>query len=455
MRIRNVFFHGSKFNFHSLSTSRDVPQELRRLIHIDFKKLIEEVELFRENAQRRRIVVDFDRILRLYKEKCELEQHLNSLRYEKHNLSNRLPMNPEFLSRSKELKNTIVQLETQYAEVETSLMDEALYIPNLTYPRTPIGDESCSTILETIGSCPKFTFTPKDHMDLAKLHDWIDFEKAASVTGSQFYYLRNQAAQMELALAHYTMQRAIADGFTPVIVPDLVRSSVLNACGYRPRGDATQTYALTSPHSELCLVGTAEIPLAGMYMDCLLSKANLPMYMVAFSHCFRAEAGARGKESKGLFRVHQFSKVELFAITTKDQSDEAFQKIINMQKKIVTDLELHVRFLEMPTEELGLSAYRKIDIQAWMPGRGIFGEISSASHCTDFQSRRLNIRYKNEFGENHFVHTLNGTACAIPRTIISIMEQHQQADGSIRLPRVLQSLVDNDPRRVYSGSDSS
>jgi seryl-tRNA synthetase len=376
------------------------------------------------------------------------------LRYEKHSLSDRLPMNPEILSRSKELKNTITQVETHYAEVEASLLEEALYIPNLTYPGTPIGDESCSNILETIGSCPRFTFTPKDHMDLAKLHDWIDFEKAASVTGSQFYYLRKQAAQMELALAHYAMQKAMADGFTPVIVPDLVRSSVLNACGYRPRGDATQIYALAPPHSELCLVGTAEIPLAGMYMDGLLPKTSLPMYMVAFSHCFRAEAGARGKESKGLFRVHQFSKVELFAITTKDQSDEAFQKIINMQKKIVIDLELHARLLEMPTEELGLSAYRKIDIEAWMPGKGIFGEISSASHCTDFQSRRLNIRYKNEFGENQFVHTLNGTACAIPRTIISIMEQHQQADGSIRLPGMLQSLIGNDRLIGFPRSDS-
>jgi seryl-tRNA synthetase len=407
-RYGGLLYIRSSFRYWNKPTHRSCfSDDIKRRIHVDFKKIIQDIERLKENARKRGAQVDLDNILQLYNKKCELECRLNELRCEKNKLSKISLPTAETLYRGKQLKEAIALIEADYAQTEATLIEEILYCPNETHPETPVGDASSSRLIETIHSCPTYTFIPKDHLELAKMHDLIDFERAAQVTGSQFYYLRNEAAQMELALIHHAMNMAIKEGLIPVMVPDMIRLSVMDACGYRSRGDATQIYSLASPHAGFCLAGTAEIPLAGMYMNDIIPRDKLPLYMTAFSHCFRAEAGGRGKETKGLYRVHQFSKVELFAITTEDQSDKAFQKIINTQKSIVTSLELYARLVEMSTEELGLSAYRKIDIEAWMPGRGIFGEISSASHCTDFQSRRLNIRYKNENGESQYVHTLN------------------------------------------------
>lgn len=300
----------------------------------------------------------------------------------------------------------------------------------------------------------------KNHVDVLESLDLIDFDSASVVSGSKFYYLRGAAAMLELALVNWALQCAMAKGFTPITTPDLVRESVLEKCGFQPRADNTQTYSVTD--SDLCLTGTAEVPLGGIYMDKVVEEAVLPIKMAAFGHCFRTEAGAAGAAGKGLYRVHQFSKVEMFVICTPEESDALHEELIGIEEEMFTALGLHYKILDMPSGDLGAPAYRKFDVEAWMPGLQRYGEISSASNCTDYQARRLNIRYRvaakpdaargddteapkkkkaKKGSPTAFCHTLNATACAVPRMIVAIMENFQQADGSVVVPEVLRPYL--------------
>lgn len=270
--------------------------------------------------------------------------------------------------------------------------------------------------------------------------DVIDFERAAEVSGNSFYYLKGAAALMELALVQYAMQFCLGKGFQPVMAPDIVRTYVAAACGYRPRGEASQVYHIKD--TDKCLVGTAEIPLAGMYLDKILTAKQLPLNLVAFGHAFRHEVGNRGQETRGLYRVHQFSKVEMFSFTIPEESEVALEKMLAHQVEFFTSLGLHFRVLNMPGHDLGASATKKYDIEAWMPSRGDYGEVSSTSNCLDYQSRRLNIRHRLLPTEpTTFVHTVNGTACAIPRVILTLLEVNQQEDGTVLIPPVLQPFM--------------
>jgi len=266
------------------------------------------------------------------------------------------------------------------------------------------------------------------------------------VSGQKFLYFKNGAALLELALVQWAVHEAVKRGFQPFIPPDLVRAPVVAGCGFAPRDDeATQIYEVSD--SDLCLAGTAEIPMAGMFMNgTLIASKELPKRLVAFSHAFRTEAGSSGSENRGIYRLHQFSKVELFALTRSDldESNKMLEEIRSLEEDLFTQLGLCFRVLDMPTEELGAPAYRKFDMEAWMPGLEKWGEISSCSSCTDFQARRLNIRHKEEYnqkGNLQFAHTLNGTACAVPRMIISILETFQNEDGSVNIPEVLQPYM--------------
>lgn len=249
---------------------------------------------------------------------------------------------------------------------------------------------------------------------------------------------------LELALVNYAMQTMVKKGFTPYLPPDLTHTDLLHGTGFQPRSDEhNQSYTVkTSP--PLTLIGTSEIPMAGLFRNQILSISDIPKRLVAFSHCFRNEAGGLGQATKGIYRVHQFSKVELFAVTAPEDSERMFEELVDAQEELYKGLELHYRVIDVPADDLGHPAHRKIDMEAYMPGHagGTYGEISSASNCTDYQSRRLNIRFKeSQQSRTRFVHTLNATACAIPRLILSIMEQHQQADGTIRIPRALSPFL--------------
>ncbi|XP_002733295.2 serine--tRNA ligase, mitochondrial-like, partial [Saccoglossus kowalevskii] len=262
------------------------------------------------------------------------------------------------------------------------------------------------------------------------------------LTGHRSYYLLGAGAELEEALVKYSLAKILREGFKCISVPDAVRPVVFEACGMNTSGLHTQVYHLhPDRHSELCLTGTSEISMAGYYMNRILEHCDLPQKLAAVSRCYRAET-AHTAEARGLYRVHQFTKVEMFAVTRNNiESDQIHQQFLTIQKQLFSGLGLHFRVLDMPSEELGAPAYRKFDIEAWMPGRDTYGEISSTSNCTDYQSRRLNIKYRDKSNSEHFVGTVNGTACAVPRMIIAILETYQQEDGSVEIPLALQSYM--------------
>lgn len=341
------------------------------------------------------------------------------------------------VAQGKDLREQLHAAEKRLKELEVELHREAKKVPNLCHPDTPRGSEEHARLV-CYGTVEKPAFPgfePEDHVALSQRLDLVNFEAGSRVAGNNFVFLRNEAVLMELALVQWTLSKAAARGFTPVITPDVVRPVTAEGCGFQPRGEGTQTYSIEG--NDLCLVATSELALAGYYQMCSLPIESLPVRMVAFSHCFRAEAGGTGLRDRGLYRLHQFSKVELFALTTPEQSDNMLEDIVKLQQEIFSELGLHYRVLDMPTEELGAPAYRKYDIEAWMPGRGSYGEVSSASNCTDYQSRRLNICYNKEDAggrQRGFVHTVNGTGCAVPRTILAILENHQTAEGTVKIP---------------------
>ncbi|CAL1155107.1 unnamed protein product, partial [Cladocopium goreaui] len=362
-------------------------------------------------------------------------------------------MEPEqrqaLIEEGKKIKEEINSLEAKVDELSLRMNALALAVPNLTHPDTPIGEEENATVVRINGE-PRTSesagFQLRDHLELGEMLDLFDFESGGKVSGQKFLYFKNGAALLELALVQWASHEAVKRGFQPFIPPDLVRAPVVAGCGFAPRDDEA-TQRLGRCDSDLCLAGTAEIPMAGMFMnETLIASKELPKRLVAFSHAFRTEAGSSGSENRGIYRLHQFSKVELFAVTRSDleESNEMLEEIKSLEEDLFTQLGLCFRVLDMPTEELGAPAYRKFDMEAWMPGLEKWGEISSCSSCSDFQARRLNIRHKEEYnqkGNLQFAHTLNGTACAVPRMIISILETFQNEDGSVTIPEVLRPYM--------------
>ena len=260
------------------------------------------------------------------------------------------------------------------------------------------------------------------------------------MAGQKFYYLKREAALLEVALQRFALDRLLPRGFVPIVTPDLARPEIVEGLGFNPRGDETQIYSIAE--HDLCLVGTSEITLGGMYADTILDEADLPLRLAGISHCFRTEAGAHGRESRGLFRVHQFTKTEMFVFCRPEDSEAQHAELLAIEREIFDALEIPYRVIDIASADLGAPAFRKFDLEAWMPGRGDageWGEITSTSNCTDFQARRLRIRFRRggEKGRNEFVHTLNGTAVSNARAIVAILENHQRADGSVDVPKAL------------------
>ena len=299
------------------------------------------------------------------------------------------------------------------------------------------------------GEPPRFDFKVKDHVDLLNSLELADLEAGTKVAGQKFYFLKNEGALLELALVQYATHLLVKKGFIPVITPDLARNEVLEGIGFLPRDpnpDTRQVYAVKD--TDLCLIATAEITLSGMHMDQIFDEDKLPLKYVGLSHCFRTEAGAAGRDTRGLYRVHQFTKVEMFAFCTPEQSDALHEEIRQIEEEVFEGLGLPFHVIDTCTGDLGGPAYRKYDLEAWMPGRGTggaYGEVTSTSNCTDYQARRLNVRYrpKGQKGTK-FVHTLNGTAVACTRALVAILENYQQADGSVIVPPALRLWVGKD-----------
>jgi seryl-tRNA synthetase len=419
---------------------------------LDLQFICDNAALVAENCRNRGIKVDIDAVVALRKKRGELQMRGDQLRSEQKQVSSEIPKTKDadakqaLVQRGKDLREQVAAADVELAEIEKQLHDAACGIPNLTHPEAPVGlTEDLSKVIRTWGEPPKFDFKPLDHVELAAKHDLIDFEGGARVAGSGFYFLKNEAVLLEMALVQYAIHKLRKEGFTLHSTPDLARQEVLEGTGYNPRGNETQIYSVNG--TDLCLVATAEITLGGMLRDTIVDYAKLPLKYAGVSHCFRTEAGAAGRASRGIYRVHQFTKVEIFGFTAPDTtaSDAFHREILRIEEDIFQGLQIPYRVLDIVSGDLGGPAYRKFDIEAWMPGRGEYGEVTSASNCTDYQSRRLAIRTRvPESKGTSFVHTLNGTAVAISRALIAVLENGQQADGSILIPEVLRPWVGQD-----------
>jgi len=398
-----------------------------------------------ESCRKRRVKADVDSAIAAQESLAALQTQLGELNRQRndHQKAGKRKLEAEereaHVAEGRQLKEAVADLEERVREAQQSLNERLDPIPNFIHPDVPEGGEEDFRVLSEPPQLPQYDFAPRDHLELAEPLDLLDFESAAKVTGQKFYYLKNEAALLDLALQRFALDQVMEDGFTPVVTPDLARPEIVSGLGFNPRGDETQIYSLAN--DDLCLVGTAEITLGGMYADHIFAEDELPLKLAGASHCFRTEAGAHGRESKGLYRVHQFSKTEMFVFTRPEDSEATHQELRAIEERIFEALELPVRVIDVASGDLGAPAYRKYDLEAWMPGRGDggdWGEVTSASNCTDYQARRLKIRFRRKDAKKtEFVHLLNGTAISNARAILSLLEVHQQADGSIRVPKAL------------------
>ena len=335
--------------------------------------------------------------------------------------------------------------QREHDELEQQVHELQLHLPNMAHPDAPVGaDDQANLEIRRGTHAPwTFSFKPLDHLELGEKMGWIDFEGGARTTGSGFYFLRGEMVLLDLAPQRFAIENLMQRGYTPTITPDLAQDSVLEGIGFMPRGPETQVYSIEN--SNLSLVGTAEITLGGLYKDQTVSADELPIRLCGLSHCYRTEAGAAGRASRGLYRVHQFTKVEMFAFTAPDASDAMHDELLEIECDLFDALEIPFRVVDTATGDLGGPAYRKFDLEAWMPGRGEsgeWGEVTSTSNCTDYQARRLNARYKiKDQKGTHLMHTLNGTALALSRAIIALIENHQLEDGTVCIPSALQPYI--------------
>ncbi|CAG9325024.1 SERS [Blepharisma stoltei] len=409
-------------------------------IKFDFKNLKEILPYHIQNIKNRSANANAQRTVDLW-ELYKTQLHdLEMLRKKRNLHSEKKPLSEDEKAEHKKLarvhKQEVATQEANLEKLENELMEEALKIPNLTHPDVPIGDQPHQLALH--GKIPKFDFKIKDHLELGALHNLFDFDSAAKITNSKFVYLKNEAALIELGLINWAMQNVVKKGFTPITTPDICKQEIASGCGFQPRDPSGQMYNLAD--NKLCLIGTAEISIAGMFAETVINADKLPMKYAGFSHCFRMEAG-RGQVSKGLYRLHQFSKVEMFAFTTPEESDKTHEEMLSIEIELLNSLKLPFRVLDMPSTDLGASAYRKYDIEIWMPSREDWGEVTSTSNCRDYQALRLNSFYLDKSGEKKHVHTVNGTACAVPRVLLGLLEHGQKKDGTIELPECLHKYV--------------
>lgn len=408
---------------------------------LDIAYIREHPQEVERNARNRGRIVDINKILDFDARRSECIQQVDALR-SKQNSQKGSPT-PDQRIELGEVKSKEAALTRELESIEKQLHDLLSDIPNITHADVHISsDEDDNPVLDIVKNPNTFDFTPKDHVTLGVELDCIDFDRATKVSGAKFYYLKNDAVLLEQALINYAFQVAIRHGYTPVSTPDIAKRHVLEEVGFNPRGEATQVYNIEN--TDLSLIGTAEITMSGYHMDETFDEKDLPKKYVALSHCFRTEAGSYSKYAKGIFRVHQFTKVEMFQYVLPTDSESAHQEMLTVEKELFSGLDLPYRVIDHSTADLGNPAYRTFDLEAWMPGKpnkdgsmGDWAEVTSTSNCTDYQSRGLHIKYKTKDGTKAYVHMLNGTAFAIPRVIIAILENNQRSDGSVVIPKVL------------------
>jgi len=410
---------------------------------LDIKFIRENKEKVKKNCKLRNIACDIDRLLELDETRRKMIQGVDLLKEEKNEVNEAIKTaqnRNEVIAKGKEIKQQLEKVEPELEKVEKEYKNLLIKVPNMTHPKSPKGkDDSENKEIKRYGEPPQFSFEPKGHEELMRNLDIIDFERGAKVAGAKFYFLKNEGALLEQALIQFALKICIDEGFVPFVTPDLAKDEILLGIGFNPRGEETQVYSVEN--TDLNLVGTAEITMGGYHRDEIFKEEKLPLKYVALSHCFRTEAGSYGRHSAGLYRVHQFSKVEMFAYTLPEESEKMHKYFRNMEVKIFKKLGIPFRVVDICTGDLGGPAYRKYDLEAWMTSRNGWGEITSTSDTTDYQSRRLNIKVERKDGRKEFLHLLNGTAIATSRALIAIIENGQQADGSVVIPKVLRKYM--------------
>jgi seryl-tRNA synthetase len=414
---------------------------------LDIRLIRSEPELVRAALRRRgpHAEAALDTLLELDRERRELLVAVEEKRALRNQVSEEIAAakrnNEDVSARIEAMRavgDEIKELEGRLRETEAALEAELLRVPNLPEPSAPAGGEGDSVVMHSWGVPRQFSFPPKDHLDLAAPFDMIDMERGARTSGSRFAYLKGDLVFLQFALVQYALQKLAEKGFRPAVVPVLVRDEAMYGIGFFPT-DRQQVYRIEA--DGLNLVGTSEVSLAALHMDEILDEADLPVRYVGYSSCFRREAGAAGKDTRGIFRVHQFDKVEMFSFCTPGRSAEEHDFMRSVEEEILRELDLPYRAVNIAAGDLGASAAKKYDLEVWLPSEGRYREVTSCSNCTDYQARRLKVRAKGERGGPYLLHTLNGTVVAVGRTIIAIMENYQREDGRVEAPAVLRPFL--------------
>jgi seryl-tRNA synthetase len=410
---------------------------------IDLKILQKSPDLIKEEVKKRGYKIDVDAIIKLDEDRRELITRIDSLKAEKNRVSELIPKLKDqervvMIEEMKKVSQELKDLEPRLKETEDFLFEEMSKLPNFSHESVPVGPDSSGNVVHsTWGKKPEFGFRPRSHIELGEMLDLVDNERGARTSGARFAYLKKEAVLMEFALVNYTFNILLKKGFVPVVPPVLVKKDAMYGTGFFP-AEETEYYSVK--FDDLYLVGTAEVSLCSLHMSEIFSASSLPLRYAGFSSCFRREAGSYGKDLGGIFRVHQFDKVEMFIFCKEEDSWEEYELLRTTMEEIMQGLGFHYRVMNMCTGDIGAPNAKKYDLEVWFPFQQNYRELVSCSNDTDFQARRLNIRYK-EKGRTKFVHTMNSTACAIGRTLIAIFENYQQEDGTIIIPDVLKPYL--------------
>ncbi len=408
---------------------------------IDIQLLREDAELIKRKVQEKRMSVDIDRIVELDKEHRQLLQEVEELRSKRNEISDKMKNgkpDQTLIDESKSLKLELADRETLLDQMSTELNGLMMRVPNPHFSDVPVGDEVDSEEVKRFGDCE--TTGAKDHLDFATERGWVDFERGAKVAGAKFYFLKGDLALLENALLQYGLEVMAEEGFTYLTVPHMVNAHTATGAGFAPRSDKESNEYFVEGE-DLSLIATAEMPITGFHSDEILSEAELPLFYAGYSSCYRKEAGTYGKHTRGLFRVHQFNKLEMYAFCLPEQSLEIHEKILGIEEKIWQTLGIPYHIINIASGDLGAPAAKKYDLEYWSSVDGAFRELTSCSNCTDFQARNVNVRVRRSDGRVEFVHTLNGTAISMARSLVAIIEHYQNPDGNLRVPEVLQKYM--------------
>ncbi len=393
-------------------------------------------ELVEKSTREKGYKVDIPELLKLDDERKSILRTVENLRQQRNEITSQMKNgqpDPKLIARAKKIKAELSEAEDKLSEAETTTKALIVKVPNIILEDVPLGGEECSVEIEKWGDCKP---DGVDHLDYAVSRDWLDFERGAKVAGAKFYYLKNELALLENALLQFGLKKMQQHGLTYMTVPDMVSSKILEGCGFNPRSsEQSDEYYIEG--EDLAMIATAEMPLTGYHMDEILDEADLPLYYAGYSACFRKEAGTYGKHTRGLFRVHQFNKLEMYVFCLPEQSAEIHEKLLAIEKEIWQELEIPYHVINIAAGDLGAPAAKKYDIEYWSPIDQKYREITSCSNCTDFQARSLNIRVRRESGKIEVVHTLNGTAISLARALVAMIENHAVKDGKLQLPEPL------------------